>query len=143
MRFCKNKIFVATGLALIAMIGAFNVSDTYAEDNIALQKLLGIWWTHDSKQIPWAIQFNEDGTFRSAHTYIRLETLPKDEGHFQIQGTSLTLISNCDCEGSCKGCEGHYQVEFTEYGQLLLKEEQDQCSERKEVCRSPWIKVLH
>ncbi len=48
-----------------------------------------------------------------------------------------------DCEGSCKGLEGRYKVEFTEYGRLLLKEQEDQCFERKEVCSSPWIKVLH
>jgi hypothetical protein len=74
------------------MVGAFNVSDTYADDTIMMQKLLGIWWTHDSNQIPWAIHFKEDGTFRSAHTYLRLEKLPVDEGQFQLKGTSLTYF---------------------------------------------------
>lgn len=142
MRFCVNRIFIISSIALIVMIGTFNVSETYAEDNIAIQKLIGIWWTHDANQVPWAIQFNEDGTFRSAHTYLRLETEPKDEGQFQIKGTSLTLISNRDCEGSCKGLKGRYEMEFTEYGQLVLKEMEDQCSERKEVCKGPWIKAL-
>ena len=142
MRFFMNKIFIICSIALILMIGAFNASDAYADNNITMQKLIGIWWTHDADQVPWAIQFNEDGTFRSAHTYIRLEKFPKDEGHFQIKGTSLTLISNTDCEGSCKGLKGRYEVEFTKYGQLKLKEQQDQCLERKEVCRAPWIKAL-
>ena len=142
MRFYIDRIFIIPGIFLIVMIGALNVSDIYAEDNITMQKLIGIWWTHDADQVPWAIQFNEDGTFRSAHTYIRLEKLPVDVGHFRIEGTSLTLISNKDCEGSCKGLKGRYDVEFTKYGQLLLKEQQDQCSKRKEVCRAPWIKAL-
>ena len=143
MRFCMNRIFIISSITLIVMMGAFNVSDTYAEDNITMQKLLGIWWTHDSNQTPWAIQFNEDRTFRSAHTYLRLESIPKDVGRFQLKGTSLTLISNNDFEGSCKGLKGRYEVEFTEYGQLLLKEQKDQCLERKEVCSLPWTKVLH
>jgi hypothetical protein len=142
MRFYSKMFFIISGIAMIAMISAFNVSGTYADDNIAMQKLIGIWWTHDADQVPWAIQFNEDGTFRSAHTYLRLETVPKDEGQFQLEGTSLTLISNSDCEGSCKGLKGSYEVEFTQYGQLLLKEKQDQCLKRKDVCRAPWIKAL-
>jgi hypothetical protein len=122
-------------------MGVFTVSSIYADDNITMQKLIGVWWTHDADQIPWAIQFNEDGTFRSAHTYMRLETIPKDEGHFKLQGTSLILISNSDCEGSCKGLEGRYEVEFTEYGQLKLNAQHDPCSARKEVCRGAWIKT--
>jgi hypothetical protein len=102
MRFYIKRIFIISGVAMIAMISAFNFSGAYADDNITMQKLIGIWWTHDADQVPWAIQFNEDGTFRSAHTYLRLETVPKDEGQFQLEGTSLTLISNSDCEGSCK-----------------------------------------
>jgi hypothetical protein len=142
MRFLVNKIIITSSIALVVMIGAFNVSGIYAEDNITMQKLLGIWWTHDSNQTPWAIQFNEDRTFRSAHTYLRLEKKAQDEGRFELKGTSLTLISNKDCEGSCKGLKGRYEVEFTEYDQLLLKEQNDPCLERKEVCRAPWIKAV-
>lgn len=142
MRFCMNRVFIISSFALIVLIGAFNVSDTYADDNYTMQKLIGIWWTHDVNNIPWAIQFNEDGTFRTAHTYLRLEKFPKDEGQFQLKGTSLILFSNSDCEGSCKGLKGRYEVKFTEYGQLLLNAQEDQCSERKEACRAPWVKVL-
>ena len=142
MRFCINRTFIMSSIALIVMIGAFNISGTYADDNLTMQKLIGTWWTHDANQVPWAIKFNEDGTFRSAHTSLRLEKFPVDEGRFQLKGTSLTLISNSDCEGSCKGSQGHYEVNFTEYGQLLLKAQQDQCSVRKDVCRAPWTKVL-
>ena len=142
MRFCINRTFIMSSIALIVMVGAFNISGTYADDNLTMQKLIGTWWTHDANQVPWAIKFNEDGTFRSAHTYLRLDKLPVDEGRFQLKGTSLTLISNSDCEGSCKGSEGLYEVNFTEYGQLLLKAQQDQCSARKDVCRAPWTKVL-
>jgi hypothetical protein len=142
MRFRINRVFIMSGIALIVMIWAFSILDTYADDNLTMQKLIGTWWTHDANQVPWAIKFNEDGTFRSAHTSLRLEKLPVDEGRFQLKGTSLTLISNSDCEGSCKGSEGLYEVNFTEYGQLLLKAQQDQCSVRKDVCRAPWIKVL-
>ena len=142
MRFFVNKIIAITGITLVVMIVFLNVSDTCADDKLTMQKLIGIWWTHDAEQVPWAIQFNEDGTFRSAHTYVRLEKFPKDEGQFQVKGTSLTLISNSDCESSCKGLKGRYEVEFTKYGQLILKAIQDECSERKEVCKAPWIKAL-
>ncbi len=141
MRFCMNRIFIISSIALIVMMGALNSSETYGENNITMTDLLGIW--HQYSDIPWAIQFNEDGTFRSAHTVLRLEKVSKDEGRFQLEGTSLTLISNDDFEGSCKGLEGRYKVEIIEYGRLLLKEQEDQCLERKEVCSSPWIKVLH
>jgi hypothetical protein len=59
-----------------------------------------------------------------------------------LEGTSLILISNKDCEGSCKGLEGNYKVEFNKYDKLLLKEQDDQCLERKEVCRAAWDRVL-
>ena len=139
MKFCMNRIFIISSIALIVMMGALS-SETYGENNITMLDLLGIWQQHSD--IPWAIQFNENGTFRTAYTVLRLEKIPKDEGRFQLEGTSLTLISNDDCEGSCKGLEGRYKVEFTEYGRLLLKEQEDPCLERKEVCSSPWIKVL-
>jgi hypothetical protein len=142
MKIFVNKIIVSSCVMLVVLIGAITVSDTYADDTIMMQKLLGIWWTHDANEIPWAIQFKEDGTFRSAHTYLRLDKLPVDEGQFQLKGTSLTLISNKDCAGSCKGLKGTYEVGFSEYGQLKLKEQKDQCLERKEVCDRPWIKVL-
>ena len=142
MRLFFNKIILISSIIVIVMAGAFNVSDTHADDTIIMQKLLGTWWTHDANEVPWALQFKEDGTFRSAHTYLRLDTMPKDEGRFQLNGTSLTLISNKDCEGSCKGLKGIYEVGFSDYGQLKLKEQKDQCLERKEVCDGPWIKVL-
>ena len=137
-----SKIMMVSTVILLVIVGAFNFSDTYADETIMMVKLLGIWWTHDANEVPWALQFNEDGTFRSAHTYLRLEKMPVDEGRFQLKGTALTLISDKDCKGSCKGLTGTYEVGFTEYGQLRLKEQTDPCSERKEVCSRPWIKVL-
>ena len=139
MRFCMNRIFIISSIALIVMMGALS-SETYGENNITMMDLLGIWQQHSD--IPWAIQFNEDGTFRTAHTHLRLQSLPKDEGRFQLEGTSLTLISNKDCEGSCKGLKGQYKVEFTKHAKLLLKAKEDQCSERKGVCSSPWFRVV-
>ena len=103
MRLSLNKIILNSSIILTVMVGAFNVSDTYADDTIIMQKLLGTWWTHDANEVPWALQFKEDGTFRSAHTYLRLDTVPKDEGRFQLEGTSLTLISNKDCEVLARG----------------------------------------
>ena len=141
MRFSMNKIIIMSNITLVIMMSVFIVAGAYGEDDIAMQKLLGIWWTPDSMQTPWAIQFNEDGTFRTAHTYLRLEKFPRDEGRFQLEGTSLTLISNKDCAGSCKGLQGMYELEFTKYDKLLLKEQEEQCLERKEVCSSPWIRV--
>ena len=142
MRFSMNRIIIVMGIILVVMVGTLNGTETYGEDNITIQKLSGIWWTYDANDIPWAIQFNENGTFRTAHTYLRLQRLPQDEGRFQLEGTSLTLISNEDCRGSCKGLKGQYKVEFTKYDKLLLKPQKDPCSERKTVCSSPWVRVL-
>ena len=115
MRFYMNRIVFVMVITLVVMLGALTNTETYGEDDITLEKISGIWWTYDANDIPWAIQFNEDGTFRTAHTYLRLERIPIDEGRFQLEGTSLTLISNKDCEGSCKGLKGQYKVEFTKH----------------------------
>lgn len=141
MRLSNRKIIIMSSIALIVMSIFFIDIETYGEDKIAMKKLFGIWWTYDSNDIPWAIQFNEDGTFRMAHTVLRLERRPKDEGKFQLEGTSVILISNKDCKGSCKGLQGKYNIEFTEYD-LLLKEQDDQCLERKEVCKRPWRRTI-
>ena len=142
MRFSTNKIITLASIALGIIFVVFSAGKIYGEDKITAQKLSGIWWTYDANDVPWAIQFNKDGTFRIAHTVLRLEKLPKDEGSFQLEGNSLILISNKDCEGPCKGLEGNYKVEFTKFDKLLLKEQDDQCLERKEVCRAPWGRVL-
>jgi hypothetical protein len=142
MKLSTKKIITMSGFAMIVMSVVLIAAETYGEDKITMQRLSGIWWTYDANDVPWAIQFNEDGTFRIAHTVLRLDNLPKDEGKFQLEGESLILISDKDCEGSCKGLEGNYKVEFTKYDKLLLKEQDDQCSERKEVCRAPWGRVL-
>jgi hypothetical protein len=142
MRFSINKIIIMLSITMIVMSGVFIAAETYGEDNITMQRLSGIWWTYDANDTPWAIQFNEDGTFRIAHTVLRLDKVPRDEGKFQVEGTSLILISNKDCEGSCKGLKGNYKVEFTKYDKLRLKEQDDQCLERKEVCRADWDRVL-
>lgn len=141
MRLSNRKIIIMSSIALIVMSIIFIAAEICGEDEITMKKLFGIWWTYDSNDIPWAIQFNEDGTFRMAHTVLRLERRPKDEGKFQLEGTSVILISNKDCKGSCKGLQGKYNIEFTEYD-LLLKEQDDQCLERKEVCKRPWRRTI-
>jgi hypothetical protein len=142
MRLSTKKIITMSSIALIVMSIVFIAAETYGEDKITMQKLSGTWWTYDADDIPWAVQFNEDGTFRMAHTVLRLERIPKDEGKFKLEGTSLILISNKDCEGSCKGLEGNYKIEFTKYDKLMLKEQDDQCMERKEVCLRPWRRAF-
>ena len=141
MRYFFNKLILVLAVALAVMIGVSSFSDINAEENPTLKRLLGTWWTHDADDIPWAIKFSSNGTFRSAHTYLRLEQNPIDEGSFQLQGASLTLISSKDCQGSCRGLKGHYMVEFTKYDQLMLNEQEDPCARRKEVCNRPWVKV--
>ena len=142
MRLSTNKIIIMSSIALIVLSIFFVSLETYGEDKITMQKLSGTWWTYDANDVPWAIQFNEDGTFRMAHTILRLKRLPKDEGNFKLKGSSLILISNKDCEGSCKGLEGNYKIEFTKYDKLMLIEQDDQCVERKGVCRRPWRKAF-
>ena len=142
MRFSWNKSIVIFSITLIIMVGGFNASETNAEDKNTMQNLLGIWWTPDATDVPWSIQFNEDGTFRTATTHLRLKKSPIDEGRFKLEGTSLTLISNKDCKGSCKGLKGRYKVVFTKFNKLLLKEQEDPCVQRREICCLPWVKVL-
>jgi hypothetical protein len=142
MRFSMNKIIIMSSITLIVMMGVFIAAETFGEDNILKQRLFGIWRTYDSNDIPWAIQFNEDGSFRVAHTSLMLDKTPKDEGKFQLEGTSLILISNKDGEGSCKGLKGNYEVKLTEYDKLSLKEQDDQCLERKVVCSGYWIRIF-
>jgi len=142
MRFYMNRIVFVMVITLVVMLGALNVTETYGEYDITLEKISGIWWTYDANDIPWAIQFNEDGTFRTALTWLRLERSPTDVGRFRLEGTSLTLISNKDCKGSCKGLKGRYKVVFTKFNKLLLKEQEDPCVQRREICCLPWVKVL-
>lgn len=142
MRLSNKKIIIMSGIVMIVMFIVFIAAETSGENKITMQKLFGIWWTCDANQVPWAIQFNEDGSYRMAHTVLRLDKMPQDEGKFQLEETSLTLISNKDCEGSCKGLEGNYKVEFTKYDKLMLIEQADQCMERKEICQRPWSKVV-
>ena len=142
MTFRMNRIIIVLGITLVVMMGAISGTETYGEDNITIQRLSGIWSAYDANYIPWAIQFNEDGTYCTARTWLRLGSSPIDEGCFQLEGTSLTLISNKDCQSSCKGLEGRYEVEFTKDDKLLLKEQEDPCSERKAVCSSPWVRVV-
>lgn len=142
MRLSNKKIIIMSSIVMIVMFIVFIAAETSGENKITMQKLSGIWWTYDANDVPWAIQFNEDRTYRMAHTVLRLDKMPQDEGKFQLEGTSLTLISNKDCEGSCKGLEGNYKVEFTKYDKLMLIEQADQCMERKEVCQRPWSKVV-
>ena len=141
MRFFINKIIIMSSISLVVMMGVFIAAETYGEDNITMKRLFGSWCKYDLDDIPWAIQFNKDGTFRMAHTYLRLDKLHRDEGKFQLEETSLILISNKDCEGSCKGLKGNYKVEFTKYDKLMLKVQDDQCLKRKELCSTPWDRV--
>ena len=142
MRYSWNKIIVILSIALIYMGGVFYVADAYGEDKDTRQRLIGTWWTPDATDTPWAIQFNENGTFRTATTQLRLKKSPTDEGRFKLEGSSLTLISNKDCKGPCKGLSGHYKVVFTKFDRLQLEEQKDPCEQRKEVCCLPWVKVL-
>jgi hypothetical protein len=142
MRLYMNRTIFVMVITLVVMVGVLNSPEIYGQEDITLQKISGIWWTYDVDNIPWAIQFNEDGTFRTALTWLRLERSPTDVGRFRLEGTSLTLISNKDCEGPCKGLKGKYKVKFTENNKLLLKEQEDPCSKRKGACSSPWFKVV-
>jgi hypothetical protein len=130
-----------SAVALALIVGGLSISDPNAQEDKTLQWLLGTWWTHDADEIPWAMQFRDDGTFRSAHTYLRLEERAIDEGRYQLEGTSLTLISDKNCQGSCKGLKGHYKVEFKNYDQLWLNAQADQCPKRKEICNRPWVRI--
>ena len=142
MRFSCNKIIVLFSVTLIFMGSVLYEAETYGEDKDIMRRLIGIWWTPDATDTPWAIQFSEDGTFRTATTQLRLKKSPTDEGRFKLDGTSLTLISDRDCKGPCKGLSGHYKVVFTKFNRLQLEEQKDPCEKRREVCCLPWVKVL-
>ena len=63
MRLSTKKIIIMSSIALIVMSIVFITTETYGEDQITMQKLSGIWWTYDADDVPWAIQFNKDGTY--------------------------------------------------------------------------------
>ena len=142
MKFSLNKHLMALSILLAVVISLSHAGRIYSEDKIVKQKLVGIWWTFDSDGWPQTIQFNENGTFRTANTLLRLEKMPKDEGRFQLEGTSLTLISNKKCASSCRGLKGHYKVEYTTYGKLQLNVQEDQCMERKDLFCRDWEMVV-
>jgi hypothetical protein len=45
MRLSTKKIIIMSSIALIVMSIVFITTETYGEDQIAMQKLSGIWWT--------------------------------------------------------------------------------------------------
>ena len=139
MKIIMNQKNIKSALILMVILCALLCVETFGQDNIAKTDLLGVWQQY--ADIPWAIQFNEDGTFRAAYTVARLEQVPEDEGRFLLRGTSLSLVSDKDCKGSCKGLKGIYKVEFTAYGWLLLKEQKEACEVRSIACTQPWVRV--
>ena len=87
MRYSINKIIIISSMVLIVMFGIFVSTEVYSEDKITIQKLSGTCWTHDANDVPWAIQFNEDGTFRITHTVLDLRNYLKSRGSFNLKET--------------------------------------------------------
>ena len=139
MKISMNRLLFILSITLMVVTGALIRTQTYGDDNITVKDLLGIWQQYS--EVPWAIQFNKNGTFRAAHTVLRLEKAPMDEGRFQIEGTTLSFTSNDHCKGSCRGLSGSYNVALSKEGRLELIEQKDQCKERASYCDQYWIRI--
>ena len=92
MKIFMGKAIIILSIILIVMMGALIATKTYGENDVTMKSLLGVWQQYS--EVPWAIQFNKDGTFRTAHTVLRLEKIPIDEGRFKLKGATLSFISN-------------------------------------------------
>ena len=124
---------------LITILGVLYGTKLYAAENVIKKSdLVGTW--HQSTEIPWAIQFNEDGTYTTAHTILRLKKIHKDVGRFELKGKSLTVISNDDCDSPCKGLSGRYEVKLIGK-RLELIEQEEKCMERSDIYYQIWKKV--
>ena len=115
-------------------------NEAQAESDIKSSDLVGTWQQQYS-ETPWAVQFNEDGTYRTADTVLRLKNVPQDVGRFKLEGTTLTIISNDDSETPCKGLIGRYKIEMTEGRKLELIKQMEQCEERTSIYDQYWNKV--
>jgi hypothetical protein len=121
-------VVVVVSLGLVACAGSQSASSITVED------LTGLW--HEDG----ALQFNEDGTYRSAYAVPWLETTPMEVGQFRLEGTTLTFISSNDSQ-DCRGQSGSYQVELTEQGQLQLVLQDDPCQVRGNYRPGSWDRI--
>ena len=92
---------------------------------ISSDDLSGIWMD----AVSMYTEFRDDGTFRAADSIGGLETLPMDQGTFQLQGNEFTLTSDEDTVFG-RGTVGIYQVRLTETGDLEMVQLEDPCRER-------------
>ena len=73
MKIFISKAIIILSIILIVMIGVLIGTKAHGENNFTMKNLLDIWQQYS--EIPWAIQFNKDGSFRTAHTVLRLEKI--------------------------------------------------------------------
>jgi hypothetical protein len=141
MKTSVNKKIILWMIPFFGLIVLLNSAGTCAENHITSKDLIGVWFLN--AEIPWALQLSEDGTFRAAHTVLRLEKVPKDAGRFVLDGNLLTFISNEYFDGYCKGLSGSYWVELVEEGKLIFMKQKDQCADRAGFWSQPWQLVAH
>jgi len=104
--------------------------------SITVEDLIGVW-----NRACMYLQFREDGTFRQGGSPDRLEEYPSEVGTFQLDGTSLTLITSED-SFLCSGQTGSFEVELTQQGQLKLMLREDECRARGSgMSRGLWTRV--
>ena len=98
--------------------------------------IIGIWQL-GSGTFSLFIQFNEDGTYRTAERVVtNLEDSPQDLGQFVLNAGLLTLNSS-DESPLCEGRSGTFEVHLFEQGQIGLYLVEDQCVLRANTNFSP------
>lgn len=118
MRHYKISITITICVAVLILSACQSGSGFTQED------LIGTWeW-----QGTFIIQFNADGSYRYVTDAKQwdLETQAGDIGEYQLEGTTLTLISNPDTV-LCAGLQGTYTLELDEESVLHLTPIEDPC----------------
>jgi hypothetical protein len=129
---------IAAALVLALILSACQpviVSEQQPADQptagITTEDLIGIW--RDRAGI--YTQFLEDGTFRATEVPGNLEAFALEWGTFQLQGSTLTMVTAEDHIG-CPGGTGKYEVSLNEDGDLVMTLLEDECSTRGSILSS-------
>ena len=94
----KAKLLAAL-VVVVVLFGLVACAGSQSASSITEEDLIGVW------DETGALQFNEDGTYRSAYAVPWLETTPMEVGQFRLEGTTLTFISSNDSQ-DCRGQSG-------------------------------------
>jgi hypothetical protein len=136
----KSKAKLLVVLVVIVSLVLAACAGLQPAPGIGGMDITGVWkWNQEDGEV--YVQFNEDGTYRTAYVLAFLEKAPFDVGQFRLEGTSFTFITS-DESWLCPGLTGSYEVELTEQGQLQFVLQEDACEMRGiKYPAEPWDRV--